>query len=150
MRAQVMRTVIVVVIGLGVAAGLVALGRATAGTGASRDSGYRAGYAAGHDDGVKAGQADGLREGRELQAPLNLPSAAQAAAKAAYDAGYVAGANDVFDGYDGGWGLNEPYIVELVPGSDGITYRIRARTTVEPGTNYHLCPPATALCHEPR
>jgi hypothetical protein len=150
MNARVTRAVIVVIVGLGVAAGLVALGRATAGTGPARDNGYRAGYAAGHDDGVKAGQADGLREGRELQVPLNLPGDVQAAAKAAYDAGYVAGANDVFDGYDGGWGLNEPYIVELVPGAGGITYRIRARTTVEPGTDYHLCPPSTTLCHEPR
>ena len=150
MRARVLRTVIIAVIGLGVAAGLVALGRATAGTGAARDDGYRSGYAAGHADGVKAGQADGLREGRELQVPLNLPGDARAAAKAAYDAGYTAGANDVFDGYDGGWGLNEPYVIELVPGDNGITYRIRSRTMVEPDTNYHLCPPATSLCHEPR
>jgi hypothetical protein len=150
MNARVLRTVIVAVIGLGVAAGLVALGRATAGTAAAGDDGYRTGYAAGHADGVKQGQADGLREGRELQVPLNLPGDAQAAAKAAYDAGYTAGANDVFDGYDGGWGLNEPYIVELVPGDNGITYRIRSRSTVLPDTNYHLCPPTTGLCHEPR
>jgi hypothetical protein len=150
MNARVVRIVAVVVAGLAVGVGLVALGRATAGTGTARDDGYRTGSAAGHADGVKQGQADGLREGRELQVPLNLPSDAQAAAKAAYDAGYTAGANDVFDGYDGGWGLNEPYIVELVPGDNGITYRIRSRTTVQPDTNYHLCPPNTSLCHEPR
>jgi hypothetical protein len=150
MNSRVVRTVIVVVLGLGVAAGLVALGRATAGTGAARDNAYRSGYGAGHADGVKQGEADGLREGREIQAPLNLPGDAQAAAKAAYDAGYIAGANDVFAGYDGGWGLNEPYLIELVPGDNGITYRLRARTPVQPDTNYYLCPPATSLCHEHR
>ena len=150
MNGRVLRTAIVAVLGLGVAVGLFALGRATAGTGAARDDGYRTGYGAGHADGVSQGHADGLREGRELQVPLNLPGDAQAAAKAAYDAGYVAGANDLFAGYDGGWGLNEPYVIELVPGANGITYRIRARTAVQPDTNYHLCPPATSLCHEPR
>jgi hypothetical protein len=142
--------VIVAIVGLGVAAGLVAFGRASAGASAVREEGYRSGYSAGYADGVKAGQADGLREGRELQVPLNLPSDARAAAMAVYDSGYTAGANDVFDGYDGGWGLNEPYVIELVPGDNGITYRIRARMTMQPDTNYHLCPPTTSLCHEPR
>jgi len=152
-RRMVVRVALAVV-ALGVAVGLVVLGRVTAGTGAAREDGVRqghaAGYAAGYADGVHDGRAAGLAEGRALQVPLNLPAGSQDVAKTAFDAGYTAGANDVFDGYDGGWGLNEPYVIVLTPGSSGITYRIQSRTPMSDGVDYHLCPHATTLCQQPR
>ena len=71
-------------------------------------------------------------------------------ARTAFDQGYAAGANDVFVGYDGGWGLSEPYVVVLVHGANGITYRIAARTPLRPGVNYYLCPDSRQLCQQPR
>jgi len=148
-RRMVVRVALAVV-ALGVAVGLVVLGRVTAGTGAAREDGVRQGHAAGYADGVHDGRAAGLAEGRALQVPLNLPAGSQDVAKTAFDAGYTAGANDVFDGYDGGWGLNEPYVIVLTPGSSGITYRIQSRTPMSDGVDYHLCPHATTLCQQPR
>ena len=148
-RRMVFRVALALV-ALGVAGGLVALGRVTAGTGAAREDGVRQGRTAGYADGVHDGRAAGLAEGRALQVPLNLPAGSQDVAKTAFDAGYTAGANDVFDGYDGGWGLDEPYVIVLTAGSDGITYRIQSRTPMSDGVDYHLCPHATTLCQQPR
>jgi hypothetical protein len=142
--------VALVLVAIAVAAGLVFLGRVTAGTDAARSDGMRAGRAAGYADGVHDGVADGLREGRALQAPVTLPAGSQDVAKAAFDAGYTAGANDVFDGYDGGWGLDEPYVIVLVPAGNGITYRIRSRSPMRPGIDYYLCPHSTTMCQQPR
>jgi hypothetical protein len=138
------------VLALWVAVGLVFLGRVTAGTGAAAAAGARQGRAAGYADGVHDGRAAGLAEGRALQVPLDLPAGSQDVAKAAFDAGYTAGANDVFDGYDGGWGLDEPYVIVLTAGGNGITYRIQTRTPMSDGVDYHLCPHATTLCQQPR
>lgn len=148
-RRMVLRVALALV-ALGVAVGLVALGRVTAGTGAAREDGVRQGRAAGYADGVHDGRAAGLAEGRALQVPLNLPAGSQDVAKTAFDAGYTAGANDVFDGYDGGWGLDEPYVIVLTAGGNGITYRIQSRTPMSDGVDYHLCPHATSLCQQPR
>jgi len=148
-RRMVFRVALALV-ALGVAVGLVALGRVTAGTGAAREDGVRQGRAAGYAEGVHDGRAAGLAEGRALQVPLNLPAGSQDVAKTAFDAGYTAGANDVFDGYDGGWGLDEPYVIVLTAGSDGITYRIQSRTPMSDGVDYRLCPHATTLCQQPR
>lgn len=91
-----------------------------------------------------SGRADGLREGRAEQATIGLP----ASDKAAFQSGYAAGASDVFNGYDGGWDFHRPYAVVLVPGSNGVTYRIESRTELAPGTAYALC--GTEVCPTPR
>ena len=121
------------------AAGSFALGRGTAGH-----------AAAGSSQTYAAGYADGMRDGRATQATLSLPGDQAAAARDAFAQGYAAGANDVFVGYDGGWGLSEPYVIVLVHGDHGISYRIGSRTPLQPGVNYHLCPNSQTLCQEPR
>jgi hypothetical protein len=133
-----------------VAAGLFVAGRVSAGAGAARDGGYRRGYSAGVAAGVAAGHADGLREGRAVQLTQSLPADQQRALQAAFTTGYAAGENDVFDGYDGGWGISTPYVVVLAPGSDGATYRISSRVELRPDINYYLCPDSTRLCQAPR
>ena len=149
MRGRTPRLVVLVLVVVAAAAGLFAFGWASAGTGTARSKGYQQGRTAGYADGVRDGRAAGLREGRALQMPLALPSGLRDAAKAAFDAGYAAGANDVFGGYDGGWDTDSPYVVVLTAGGNGIAYRIRSRTLVKPGVDYHLCPHSTALCQEP-
>lgn len=149
MRCRRVRLVVLTLVAIAAAAGLVAVGRATAGTATARSGGYQQGRIAGYADGTRDGRAAGLREGRALQAPLTLPSGQQDAAKAAFNAGYTAGANDVFGGYDGGWDIDRPYVVVLTPADNGITYRIRSRTPMQRGVNYHLCPHSTVLCQEP-
>ncbi|BCY11444.1 hypothetical protein L3i22_065320 [Actinoplanes sp. L3-i22] len=111
-------------------AGLFVAGRATAGDKATAGSEKTAGdYAAGH--------ADGLLEGRAEQAPV--------AARDAFEDGYRAGADDVFGGYDGGWGYSA-YAITLVRGTNGITYRIASRTEMTAGAEYHLCPDGRSVC----
>jgi hypothetical protein len=117
-----------------VGAGTFWWGRATAAPPAPADRGYAAGH------------ADGVRDGRAEQATLNLP----ATNKAVFDAGYTAGAADAFSGFDGGWDRNYPYVIVLAPGGAGVTYRIQARTRLEPGVNYYLCPDGHTLCQGPR
>jgi hypothetical protein len=107
------------------AAGMFVAGRSTVDTGAARSQGYAAGQA--------AGEADGLRLGRALQA-APVPGTA----RDAYQAGYAAGANDVFAGYDGGWDTCSPYVIVLVPGDNGVTYRIASRAKA-PAGNYYRC-----------
>ena len=82
--------VLACLLGLGVAAGLYTLGRASAGPHADP----RAAYARGLDD----GRAQGTREGREAQEVSALKPGVRDSAKAAFDDGYQAGANDVFTG----------------------------------------------------
>jgi hypothetical protein len=149
MRGRALRLLVLVLVAVSAAAGLVAFGRASAGTATARSNGYRQGRSAGYAAGVQDGRAAGLQEGRALQMPLALPSGLQVAAKAAFNAGYAAGANDVFGGYDGGWDTDSPYIVVLGPAGNGIVYRIRSRTLLKPGVSYRLCPHSTVLCQEP-
>jgi hypothetical protein len=149
MRGRRARLVVLVLVAISVAAGLVALGRASAGAATARSDGYQEGRIGGYADGMHDGRAAGLQEGRALQVPLTLPSGRQDAATAAFNAGYAAGANDVFGGYDGGWDMDSPYIVVLTQAGNGITYRIRSRTPMQRGVNYRLCPHSTVLCQEP-
>jgi hypothetical protein len=135
------RVVAVLAVAL-VAAGLVALGRATVDTAAIHSRGYA--------DGQKAGEADGVRVGRALQATQSLPPDLQGASRAAFDAGYAAGANDVFNRYDGGWDFSAPYVIVLVQGDGGVTYRIDSRTELRDGVNYYRCPHSPTLCQETR
>jgi hypothetical protein len=129
-----MRMRVVVPLLVLVAAGTFWVGRATAPRPAPADRGYDAGH------------ADGVREGRAVQATLNLP----ASDRAVFESGYLAGKADVFAGYDGGWDHNAPYVIVLVPGGTGVTYRIGSRTRLEPGVNYYLCPDGHTLCRTPR
>ena len=116
------------------AAGLIALGRATApDPAAARSRGYHDGATAGYADGFQAGRAEGLREGQAIAATATLPPGPRGRARAAFDTGYRAGANAAFGGYDGGWSLGQPYVIVLARGAGGITYRIAARAP---------CPPA--------
>jgi hypothetical protein len=149
MRGRTPRPVVLVLVAICAAAGLVALGRASAGAATARSDGYQEGHADGYADGMRDGRAAGLQEGRALQAPLTLPSGARDASTAAFDAGYAAGANDVFGGYDGGWDTDRPYVVVLTGAGKGIVYRIRSRTPMQPGVTYRLCPHSTVLCQEP-
>ena len=120
-----------VMLGLALAAGMFALGRATA---AEPERGY--------GDGFRDGRAVGVQEGRALQ--VGQPG------QDAFNLGYAAGAKDVFGGYDGGWSLSMPYLVVLGRGDGGITYRLVSRTELRPGTAYFLCPGSSAVCTEAR
>ncbi len=125
------------------------LGRFSAGgsaLGAASGPAGDRGYAAG----VADGRAAGVAEGRALQEGFALPADARDAATKAFAAGYQAGATDVFGGYDGGWSVDSPYVITLVPGTNGVTYRIASRTVLAPDTSYYLCPDHRTLCQQPR
>ena len=141
MRTSATVRVLACLLGLGVAAGLYALGRASAG----QRTVPQAGYARGLDD----GRAQGMREGREAQETSALTPGVRDVAKAAFDDGYQAGANDVFTGYDGGWAYSTPYLVTLARGRTGVTYRFASRTPLSAGAGYYLCPHAPGWCQEP-
>jgi hypothetical protein len=102
------------------AAGLFAAGRATAPSG---DSDFSTGF--------RDGWSVGIEEGRASQVALPLPIASRTVARKAFEAGYREGADDVFGGYDGGWDLARPYVITLVAGNGGITYRIATRERLE-------------------
>jgi hypothetical protein len=126
------RRILLAVLGVALAAGLFTAGRLTA---PAHDR---------YDQGVRAGHAAGLAEGRALQVPVGD-------ARTAYQRGYEAGANDVFEAYDGGWYLGSPYLIVLAAnGQAGITYRIDARTPLRPGVNYYLCPDGRTICQSSR
>jgi hypothetical protein len=145
-----LRWIAVIVGALVIGTGLLLLGRLTADAHGAHQAGYRAGYQAGQSDGnadgLRVGEAQGREEGRALQAGSTLPPDAQAA----FTAGYSAGANDAFNGYDGGWGLNEPYLIVLEKGDSQITYRFSSRTTIQSGINYYLCADGHSICQQPR
>ena len=65
-----------------------------------------------------------------------------------YNDGYRAGREDAFSGYDGGWGLGDPYIVTLRRGGPGITYRFARRWPLLPGREYRSCP-QDIICSRP-
>jgi hypothetical protein len=56
-----------------------------------------------------------------------------------YSDGYHAGREAAFQGFDGGWGLGDPYIVVLRRGPSGTTYRFARRWAVLPGREYRSC-----------
>ena len=106
-RMRMVRVLIVAVI-VYAAAGLVLLGRATAGGGVSAES-VTTREAGAYEHGL----GDGVAEGRELQATLSLHGVSRRRARAAYRDGYVAGQNDALGGFDGGWRLGTAYVVSV-------------------------------------
>lgn len=154
MRNRIPRRVTRAAVVLVVAAGLVVVGRLTADSGPQRADSYRAGHSDGYDTGYAAGLHDGVvqgrLEGRASQEGNTVPAGSRQPLQAAFKDGYAAGANDAFAGYDGGWGLSEPYVVTLERATTPIVYRISSRTPVQAGINYFLCPSGQGLCQEPR
>jgi hypothetical protein len=140
-----MRSAVLVLIGLTVGIGSFVLGRATAPAPSPQ-----APTDAGFSEGFQAGRAVGVQEGRALQAGQALTGADRDATTAQFNSGYLAGVNDVFGGYDGGWSVAEPYVVTLVAGTGGVTYRIATRTAMVAGVSYYLCPDGSGICQEPR
>lgn len=150
MPSRVVKIAVGVVAAAAVAGGLVILGRVTADTGAARTSGYQQGHVDGYLTGLQDGARQGRLAGRSAQEVAALPANERRPARDAFDAGYAAGANDVFAGYDGGWGLDAPYVITLHGAPGAITYRIATRTELQPGVAYYLCPDGHALCQHPR
>jgi hypothetical protein len=108
-----------------------------------------AGHDRGYDAGLRDGEAQGVREGRAYQVTQALPEDMKGKAEKVFDTGYAAGQNDAFGGFDGGWGLAEPYVISLDRGRGSVTYRIASRTPLQEGTAYFLCPRSHALCTGP-
>ena len=52
---------------------------------------------------------------------------------------YAAGREAAFNGFDGGWSYDLPYIVVLKRGGPGITYRFASRRPMRPGVAYRRC-----------
>jgi hypothetical protein len=94
-------------------------GAPPAGPGAAPDLDYAAG--------LRAGEALGIREGRTLAEGAALRPDVRHRVQQAFADGYAAGANDVFNGYDGGWRLGTRYVITLARGSGAVTYRIDSR-----------------------
>jgi len=135
-RGRILTRVVVALLAVAAAVALVAVGRVTANRGSTRD----------YLDGLRQGRAEGVEQGRAYQEALALRAGSRPVARTAFEAGYAAGANDVFDGYDGGWDLARPYVVTLERGHGPITYRIASRMLMSPGRAYRLCAHAHAVC----
>jgi hypothetical protein len=135
-RGRILTRIVVALLAVAAAVALVVIGRVTANRGGTSD----------YLDGLRRGRAEGVEQGRAYQEALSLRAGSRRVARAAFEAGYAAGANDVFDGYDGGWDLARPYVVTLERGHGAITYRIASRTLMSPGRVYRLCAHAHAVC----
>jgi hypothetical protein len=81
---------------------------------------------------------------------LGRASVGRAAEHRALANGHTAGENDVFAGYDGGWGIGTPYAVILAVGDGPNAYRIASRTPFQLGTDYYLCANGISLCQQAR
>ena len=82
--------------------------------------------------------AAGFAAGRLTQ-PSSPAEPTVRSASGGYDTGFHAGREAAFQGFDGGWGLGEPYIVVLRRGPSGTTYRFARRWAVLPGQEYRSC-----------
>jgi hypothetical protein len=56
-----------------------------------------------------------------------------------YPAGYAAGREAAFEGFDGGWSFDTPYVVTLRRGGPGVTYRFARRWPMRRGVAYRVC-----------
>ena len=52
---------------------------------------------------------------------------------------YAAGREAAFNGFDGGWSYDQPYIVVLKRGGPGVTYQFASRRPMAAGVRYQLC-----------
>jgi hypothetical protein len=87
---------------------------------------------------VLVGAAVGFAAGRITHAssPANTTVRTE---PGGYADGYHAGREAAFQGFDGGWGLGDPYIVVLRRGPSGTTYQFAHRWAVLPGEEYRFC-----------
>ncbi len=131
-----------------IAIGLFALGYATAHGSAGRLGSYTSVRTDSYLAGLREGQTLGRQEGRALQEGPTLPVDSRQPVQDAFNAGYAAGANDVFNGYDGGWEISQPYLVVLEPGTGQIAYRVSSRTLIQARVNYFLCPAGREICEQ--
>ncbi len=129
------------------AAGLIGIGRLSAGIGRTGSSSQDIGAA--YLRGLRVGIAQGLEDGRALQEGSSVTADRRQDVTQAFRDGYAAGANDVFDGYDGGWAQGHPYVVILERGEGSITYRIASRLAIPAQTDVYLCSGAGSVCQRP-
>jgi len=134
---QLLRTLLLAVVIVAVAAGGFLAGRHTAPV---RDR-WAEGEMAGYDYGVGVG--------RSLQAAEVAPAADRPVAESSFQSGYAAGQQDSFGSYDGGWGVGVPYVIVLAPGLGGAPYRIVSRDEMAPGVRYWPCANPALVCHGP-
>jgi hypothetical protein len=57
---------------------------------------------------------------------------------------FAAGREAAFNGFDGGWSYDQPYIVVLRRGGPGVTYQFASRRPLLAGFEYRLC--GKAVC----
>jgi hypothetical protein len=144
MHAPSTKQVLALIVGVALAAVVFAIGRWTA----PASPAHNADQSNSYFDGIRVGEVEGRRQGRTLQEGASVPATLRKAVRASFSDGYTAGANDAFQGYDGGWTMGEPYVIVLEPGSGQIVYRIKSRTPLDPRVDYYLC--GSSLCHKPR
>jgi hypothetical protein len=143
MSSRVVKIAAIIAAAIAVAVAAFVLGRVSADAGKAFDRGNHQGRVTGYVAGVVDGAAQGRQEGRAAQQ-------SGAPARDAFNAGYAAGADDEFAGYDGGWGLDTPYLITLERGNGQITYRIATRDQVQPSVAYYLCPDGHSVCQQRR
>jgi hypothetical protein len=97
--------------------------------------------------GVLVGAAAGFAAGRFTH-PSSPATRTVHTGSGGYADGYHAGREAAFQGFDGGWGLGDPYIVVLRRGPSGTTYRFAHRWAVLPGREYRSCP-EDVICIRP-
>jgi hypothetical protein len=144
MHAPSTKRVLALIVAVALAAALFAIGRWTAPASPTHHGDQSNSYF----DGIRVGEVEGRRQGRALQEGASVPATLRKAVHASFNDGYTAGANDAFQGYDGGWTMGVPYVIVLEPGSGQIVYRIKSRTVLDPRLDYYLC--GRSLCHTPR
>lgn len=146
MSLHVRRTIVGLVVLLAVVA-LIGVGRLSAGIG--DPGGSSQAVDAAYLRGLRAGIAQGLEDGRALQEGTSVTADRRQDVTQAFHDGYAAGANDVFDGYDGGWQQGHPYVIVLEAGAGPVTYRIGSRLPIPSQTDVYLCPASGAVCQRP-
>ena len=153
MNSRTRRTALLLALALVIGAvivGGVVIGRVMADPASARAAGYRAGHTDGYFAGLRDGEAQGVLTGRALQEASTLPRGDQPAVREAFTAGYAAGSNDAFGDFDGGWALGRPYVVTVEAGKGQVTYRMGARTPMQPHVSYYLCADGRQLCQAAR
>jgi hypothetical protein len=112
------------------------------------NAGYNTGYQAGQAAGVRAGRVQGRRQGAETGTKLGLEKGRQIGTLQGQRQGIVAGAKAALGGFTD-WQPGSFYLVKLVPGQQGVPFRIDSRKLVAGNLRYAICAndPA-AICTE--